>query len=347
MTSEPSGSTGRCLCPACGGDTSTLIMSVGAAESAQHFVPRHQDPERHDRLVDHVVGLWGADTCEIRECAACGLGFAWPFVAGDAEFFNLAFPSIGYPRMKWDFSRTLDALEGTETSGKTALEVGAGFGFFLDLVCGRFFKRSDIASIEYNTTSVEALRSKGYTVVPSDLRSTCFDKHRSGFDYVFMFQVLEHMDGIEAIFRRLAFLLRPGGSAFITVPNVARIRFQESSGSLKDMPPNHIARWTTDAFRAVASRAGLTVSAAELEPFAPWEFLRTDILYAHYRSSQGASTLSARVRRLPRGRTRTALEALAVGLLVPSRLGAWSRAFAARSSLGSSLWVRLDAPHGR
>jgi SAM-dependent methyltransferase len=329
-------------CPSCHGGQARLILCVTATEAAQHFVLRSAEPERHQRLIAHIRSLWRGDTGQVFKCGACGFGFSWPFVAGDAEFYDLAYSNLGYPRMKWEFTRTLKALQSRDVRGKTAIEIGAGFGYFLDLVTDKLFNPFDIAAIEYNKTSLAMLRAKGYAAVSDDLLSEAFDGRKAAFDFIFMFQVVEHMDRLDGLFGRLHTLLKAGGSAFIAVPTQTRIDYQEAHGSLVDMPPNHVGRWTRRAFETVSERCGLSVSAAEVEPFNAWKFLKQDVYYSHIRRAQKPGSLSGRVRSLRRGKARKAAEAAVAALSVPSRLPAWSAAFANRANMGGSLWVQID-----
>src|SRR6185503_16100722 len=94
-------------CPACLSTVTRPVFSVNAEESAQLQVIR-EGPyrERHDALVRLIRKKWKGDHCEIRSCRDCGFGFASPFVAGDAEFYNLAYPTVRYPKKKWEFSKT-------------------------------------------------------------------------------------------------------------------------------------------------------------------------------------------------------------------------------------------------
>jgi 2-polyprenyl-3-methyl-5-hydroxy-6-metoxy-1,4-benzoquinol methylase len=249
------------VCPACLSADTSLKFQVSSEQAAQAFVQVQEQRERNLKLRSHIEQLWDAAACEIRSCAICGFGFAWPFVAGDDTFYNLAYPKVGYPSMKWEFQRTLRALERVNLGTKSVLEVGAGYGFFLDLLREGGMPASNIEAIEYNLDSIDRLRSRGYTAISHDMRSSVFDSRASAFEYIFLFQVVEHMADLDALFSRLRFLLKPGGSIFISVPNVRQIDYQEAHKSLIDMPPNHVGRWTVQAFKAISFRNGLDLVA--------------------------------------------------------------------------------------
>jgi hypothetical protein len=75
-------------------------LEVTADQASRNFVNPRQYPVRFRKLKLHLSQLWGRDSCDIRKCADCGFGFADPFVAGGAEFYNLAAPHPSYPSMK-------------------------------------------------------------------------------------------------------------------------------------------------------------------------------------------------------------------------------------------------------
>jgi SAM-dependent methyltransferase len=177
-----------------------------------------------------------------------------------------------------------------------------------------------------------------------DIRSETFASKEGAFDFIFMFQVVEHMDRLDALFERIRYVLKPGGSVFLTVPNPVRTEFQETHGSLLDMPPNHIGRFTERAFFKLAKTAGLTVTSAEFEPFDALHFLKEDIVFSFSRRAQNPASLAHSLRKLPRGFFSKAVQAAGAALSAPSRLGAWRDAFANRSHMGASLWVQIDRP---
>lgn len=329
-------------CPACGNSSTAKLFEVSADEASRSFVNPRQCPDRSRQLTRHLSFLWGRNTCEIRMCADCGFGFADPFVAGDADFYNLAAPHPSYPTMKWEYARTIEELNGMSTAGKTVIDVGAGFGYFLDLIKDKFFHASDIYAVDYNEAALLALRAKGYKTFSVDLREDGFNSMKEAFDIIFMFQVFEHMDRIDEVVARLKYLLKPHGSAFIAVPNEMRTLYMERHGSLLDVPPNHIGRWTKNAFEVICRRHGLQLSNCEREPFNLLTFLQQDIVDSFLCKAEKPGSLGEFVRGLPRSKTQRIMQALLALALSPSRLPAWVYAFRNSPRLGSALWVKID-----
>jgi SAM-dependent methyltransferase len=331
------------VCPACAKADLESQFSVSASQAAQSIVLPTADRDRNERLEAHIRFLWGADRCEILKCRNCGFGFSHPFVAGDADFYNLANSDVSYPQAKWEFTRTIEALRRSRRTNASVLEVGAGDGFFLDMLGAESVEAGNITAVEYNTKSIRNLESRGYRTIASDIRDRQFDEYQSAFDFIFMFQVVEHMSGLDDLFDRLRYLLKSGGSVFIAVPNQRRIAYQEANDSVLDMPPNHVGRWTPRAFSELSARHGLRVVTSEIEPIDWVEFLEHDISYSHIRRTQlKPDGIPARIRSLPRGKFRRLAEAAAAVAYIPTRLGPWASAYRDRRNMGGSLWVQLE-----
>lgn len=332
-------------CPACHAPAAELpVQQFSATEAAQHFVLAEEFPERHAQLVAHIRQLWGTDRCSRMRCAACGLRFAWPFVAGDGLFYNLAYPHSDYPSERWEFDETVRALRAAPVPDGPVLEIGSGFGYFLRKISPTLVPADRVVAVEYNDVARAALRERGFTAHGEDIRSASFDSLRGRLAAVFLFQVLEHMDDLDGVVQRLNQLMRPGASLFIAVPNAQRIDYNETHDSLYDMPPNHISLWTEGAFRALAARAGWTLVAHRSQPTLLRDFVKADLVYAYMRRAQRSGSLANRLRARPRSRVRVALEGALALAAAPARVAAWAEAWGHRDALGSSVWVHLRAP---
>lgn len=332
-------------CPACrAGGITRALRHFEAGDAAQHFVLREEFPQVHAELVQHIRSLWGGEGCDLHACSACGLQFAWPFVAGDGRFYNLAYPYSSYPSERWEFEQSLQALARTPLPPGPVLEIGSGSGQFLRKLSPRFVAPHDVLSIEFNDTARQQLQAMGFQTFAADVRSDAFANLRGSLQAVFMFQVLEHLDGLDALTERLDTLLAPGASVHVAVPNIERIDHAEAHGGLLDMPPNHISRWTEGAFRALAARAGWTLCDWRVEPAGWRNFVKIDLINSHMRRAQRSGSLA----NLARGRRRTPARVAVEGVLAlaaaPARLPGWIKAAPKRRSLGDSVWLRLRKP---
>jgi SAM-dependent methyltransferase len=328
-------------CPVCTSEEGHRLYTVTSEEAAQHFVLREGNAERHKQLVNCIERLWNRATCSVWRCALCQFAYADPYVAGDAEFYDLAHERWAYPSEKWEYKRTIAALEARNFHGKRVLEIGAGFGLFLDKIADTRVPRSGVTTLEFDSQCVKILRGKGYEAVQGDLRSADLVP---GFDAIFLFQVVEHMDDLQSLFSRLAELVASGGRIYIGVPNGKGVDFQEASGSLLDMPPNHIGRWSCDAFEVMAATSGLELSRIEIQPFSLSTFVKTDLICAYMRKTQKSGTVWnwSRAKRYTRGGK--LLGAAFALISAPSRVPVWYRA-ATGSNLGGAIWVELTKSH--
>ena len=317
-------------------------VSYSAAEAAQHFVLAEEYPQRHAALCDHITGLWSRNDCSMYACGQCALTYAWPFVAGDGHFYNLAYPFSAYPAQRWEFLRTLDSLRSAPLQPGPVLDIGSGFGYFLGQLAPAHVAAEQVIALEYSDAGREQLAAKGFQAMACDVRNAELDPWRGQLAAVFLFQVLEHMDDLHALTTRLNELTRPGGAIFVAVPNRERTAFNEAHASLRDMPPNHISQWTPQALQRLADTAGWRLDRCDREPFSWPAFMRCDLVYAHMRRAQKSGTLSNIVRSRPRGRMRQVAEAAVALASLPARLPHWLAAAGQTPLLGASLWVRYQ-----
>lgn len=313
-----------------------------ADQAAQHFVLDRDDPDRHRDLAKHISGLWNGRTAVVRQCTSCGLGYSDPYVAGDAEFYRLAYTRTSYPIEKWEYDVALAKLADEQLH--SALEIGAGFGYFLDKITGKNIPRSAITALDFSEEGVAVLKSKGYAARPIDMLELAGET----FDAVFIFQVLEHLDRLHERFEKLSALLNRGAKLFVSTPNPKTVTFWERYGCLQDMPPNHIARWTEDAMRHMAEQHGLELLTFEIEPFSS-KTLFVDLASSIYlRRAQTKGTIAqwARVRRA--GRFGKLRQAAAVLCYTPQAIIPWLKGMA-RADLGGTqiaIFRKPGVPHG-
>jgi|SRR5271154_40529 len=167
-------------------------------------------------------------------------------------------------------ARLVRALDGThekvvETAlryvapGARALELGAGSGALTERLqaAGLQVTASDIANyFELKTEFVQL-----------DLNDAGFDKALSReYDIVTSVEVIEHLENPSAFLRSICRLLKPGGVAILTTPNVenvaARLKFLVR-GDVRAMDknaPEHVTPIHLDLFfRKIVPPSGLSV----------------------------------------------------------------------------------------
>jgi SAM-dependent methyltransferase len=256
-------------------------------------------------------------------------------------FYNLAFGSGGYPRDRWEFDQTLDALTPIALACSRPLkllEAGAGVGSFLEGIRQRPALRERIAAeaIEYDDVALHTLTQRGFAANAGSITDLVQDPDQGGrFDIICMFQTLEHMAGVTDVFQAFAFLLRPEGHVFLSVPNGPSVDYQEKVVQLWDMPPNHVGRWSLGCLDIAAKRNGLEVVAAAVEP--QWTRFRHAWHYATYRLASRAYFAGSWEHRINAVRSRYlrwALKGLTGILWVP-------RFWFKQQATGHNLWVHI------
>ena len=184
------------------------------------------------------------------------------------------------------------------------------------------------------------MRRRGYDIQPYDIGE--LDKFGTPFDAVFMFQVLEHRDRIEAVFRAIHAALRNRGKLFIAVPNAARIYFNQANGSLLDMPPNHISRWSPEHFARAANHYGFRLIESEIQPFEFAKYIKQDLVFSFMRKAQKPGTVANYLYPRRKQRVGRAAVAAAVGANALTRLPLWIGKRREIQALGENVWVQLE-----
>lgn len=331
------------VCPACTRTDGRVLYTVTSEQAAQHYVLREVHPQRNADLARVIERLWGGQTCRVVQCAACEFCFSDPYVAGDAEFYTLAYERTGYPVWKWEFEQTRTAigrLLPTLGPAPALLEVGAGNGAFVRTVVPNLFARADVLCTEFSEYGAREIEGLGVACERVDVRTLGANVWGGRFAVVCLFQVLEHLDGLDDLFDQLTQLTTATGHVFIAVPNERRIEFDEQHGSLLDMPQNHVGRWTRESFAAISARHGWRLADHAVEPVSGIADLVGFATFRYMRRRQDPGSAANWVERQPRA-VRRPLQALTAGIYGLSSLPAMAK-IVRSSGLGGSQWAHLE-----
>jgi SAM-dependent methyltransferase len=189
----------------------------------------------------------------------------------------------------------------SKISAVNVLEIGAGKGSFLKKVIEIGVLHGNISAIEYSDWGREQLNSLHLNEVsPESMPSDkLLSKWQGKFDFVCMFQVLEHLDELDSKLKFLYSCLRPQGQIIFAVPNPQAIYFNELNGALLDMPPNHISRFSEASLQKLARRNLLEVNFFEVEPLDKLSAYREFCYYRYLRGTQAKLTVASLIARLP------------------------------------------------
>lgn len=325
-------------CPVCGITSAKSLWSVSFEQAAQHFVLREADPARFQELAKSIRNLWQQDECQVVRCDGCEFCYSHPYVAGDKDFYTLAYQREHYPAWKWEHELTFQALR-QRSEPFTLLELGAGDGTFIKRVAPALTPKENVLCTEFSDYGLRVMDEYGVKAVAADIKSLGSDVLHAKYDVICMFQVLEHTDHLEGLFSCFNGMTNPGAELYVAVPNPKIIEFCELNGALLDMPPNHIGRWNEVCFRTLAQRWQWSVVEHQVERSS---FLAKLIMFSQYRllrQSQTPGTYGNWVLRIKQRHVRKALQALGVawqGLAALPKL-----ATLARPDHGASQWVRF------
>ena len=307
------------VCPICSGDLLKKVHRFTAKQAAEAFLPQHRDERRHCDLVRNIEGLWRGPTCEIVQCGACRFAFPIPYVAGDQEFYDLAYGLPSYPGHRWEYDRAVMFVERLPLSDSwRILELGAGVGQFIKTVMRiPGFSPDRIVATDYISHSVNELRKLGVDAKPATVFELAAGPGNCrSFDAVFAFQSIEHMENVMRVIQAVKGMLKPGGLAIMSVPHGPAVEFNERYLSFFDWPPNHVGRWYRETFVALAAKANLELLAHEIEPPRPSHLLREAmVFYIHGLCASRPRSLAGRAQAI-RNRTVRRILSAAVGSVV-------------------------------
>jgi 2-polyprenyl-3-methyl-5-hydroxy-6-metoxy-1,4-benzoquinol methylase len=214
--------------------------------------------------IDIKPELKDVETISEHLCRRCGLLYFLPAAAGSEHLYR------GLQRLPWYYTDCKwehhAALRDIPTNA-AVLEVGCGFGSFLDLVQEK--RQAGAKGIDLSSAAIEVAQSQRRDVAVEDVVELAAREPES-FDVVCAFQVLEHVPDPRGFLEACVRLLKPGGRLCIGVPNNdSYLGKQQLDEALLNQPPHHITRWSTKTLTSLASLFPLEVRRIEFEPLEP------------------------------------------------------------------------------
>ncbi|GGH15371.1 class I SAM-dependent methyltransferase [Mucilaginibacter phyllosphaerae] len=282
-------------CPVCGNTDNELLYKISADEAAKQFLINQTPPDKNNEMdvlsivKKNISKLWNANSAAIVNCKKCGFGFADPYVGGDKEFYNLISHAPNEPTAedepkpywKWEFDKAYNKIAdlAKTNSNLQLLEIGASTGNFVKRV-SNIIPKKNILCLEYSSIGVDSIKKAGITAQSWHFHGLASKpEFLAKFDVICLFQVLEHLDDLEATFDTFNAIIKPGGHLFIGVPNGKKIKFNELNGALLDLPPNHIGRYNKRSFEILAGKYQWEVAEFAIETYTPLDVMKT-VMYS-------------------------------------------------------------------
>jgi SAM-dependent methyltransferase len=204
-----------------------------------------------------------AGVCSIAEyrCQRCSLRYYSPAAAGSEHLYQQlqGFPWY-YTEKRWEHLAALRDIP----HHAAVLDVGCGFGAFLDLV-GQ--ERQALAKgVDLSASAVEVGQALGRRVIVEDVCHLA-DEEANYYDAVCTFQVLEHVPNPRQFLEACVRLLKPGGRLCISVPNDdGYLGKQRPEKASLNLPPHHLSRWGKRTLMSLEALFPLKVRRIAFEP---------------------------------------------------------------------------------
>ncbi len=173
---------------------------------------------------------------------------------------DVFFPAVAEVRREKIFkprvNRLIALCEKKSTNIQRVIDVGAGFGIFLE----EWRKRvpaTQLIAIEPSNSLAAECRLKGFEVV-EDIVERVGGEYENFADLVVCFEVLEHVYEPLAFVKSLMRLVRPGGLVFVSTLCIDGFDLQTLwDRSNQISPPHHINFLSKRGFKILFERSGL------------------------------------------------------------------------------------------
>ncbi len=196
----------------------------------------------------------------------------------------------------------------------------------VDMACGEGYgsaalarRAARVTGVDANPEAYEHARLK-YTAPGVRFERDLVDRYAEACDAVVFLQTIEHVADPEGVLRHLRGMLRPGGTAYVSTPNVLTLA---PAGAQKSGNPWHVREYRPDEFRELCERCfedvellGLfharKLRAHELALGAGWDELHTQLRATRAFYERFTPAISVRDFTLKSGPLERALDLVAV-----------------------------------
>ncbi|GHC60014.1 class I SAM-dependent methyltransferase [Ulvibacter litoralis] len=194
------------------------------------------------------------------ECLETSYRFYYPYsTIGDAAFYeDLSAKRQNYYSNRWEHGVTLKYLDTTDS----VLEIGSGFGAFLDRLKARDIKSK---GLELNPLAVKECVKKGLNVTEKLVQQEAKEAINK-YSVVCCFQVLEHITGVNDFIAASVSLLDKKGRMIIGVPNNNPYLFINDKFHTLNLPPHHAGLWNGKSLKSLERVFPLKLISLEFEP---------------------------------------------------------------------------------
>jgi 2-polyprenyl-3-methyl-5-hydroxy-6-metoxy-1,4-benzoquinol methylase len=256
-------------CPLCNSEKGVLLHKYVAADAPLSMLSTQDD--RFIILVEEIESIWQDRHCYYVRCNNCSLIYATPFKAGNAKVYGLIYATTGgYTKWKWEYEEAFNSIKeyiGSNTIAKPyLLEIGAGNGAFVKKISEQLVDPKNIVTTELSTIGRTEIIKHGIECSDSEIKDLCTSSNKERFNFICLFQVLEHLDNLHEIFTSVDYLLDQKGLLIVAVPNSFHREYFERMDYYDDIPPVHISRWSYESFTHLGHQYDFKILEHSIEP---------------------------------------------------------------------------------
>jgi 2-polyprenyl-3-methyl-5-hydroxy-6-metoxy-1,4-benzoquinol methylase len=220
----------------------------------------------HDGLAPHWPGLLRCPSCgfvtaDLDRPVDPGKLYDGDYFSGE-EYLDYRSDEAFFKR---SFRLRLDEIRRRRPSGRL-LEIGAAYGFFLDLARAHF----DVVGFEVNREAARhAKESLGIDVRTDDFLTVAPETVGGPLDVTVMWDVIEHLAEPDRFLTRIGELSRPGALLYATTGDIgsALARWRGAKWRMIH-PPTHVHYFSRATLRRLLDRLGFNVLDVRAVPVA-------------------------------------------------------------------------------
>jgi 2-polyprenyl-3-methyl-5-hydroxy-6-metoxy-1,4-benzoquinol methylase len=222
---------------------SPITRNNNCSKIQSYSIQQIKDSYLYDLRIDVSEYFNNIDTLDLYQCNDTGMRFFIPdTVEGNGDFYaQLQQYSWYYLPVKWEHLETFKYLP---QKGKL-LEIGCAKGAFLSMAKD---KGISVEGIELNNYAAEQARATGLNVHTQMLDKFLNQGNSEKFDFVCAYQVLEHVADVKSFLDDAIACLKPGGTLFISVPDMNTF-LKYDDGGILNFPPHHQGWYDHDVMR--------------------------------------------------------------------------------------------------
>jgi 2-polyprenyl-3-methyl-5-hydroxy-6-metoxy-1,4-benzoquinol methylase len=189
------------------------------------------------------------------KCNNCSLGFFNPQISGDNDFYS----QLGQDKLNYDYyehggKTEFEYAKKIISPGSIVLDIGSGVGAFSSYLDAK----AEYTGIEFSSKAVEIAERNNVNVIKSTIEEYV-ESSKKKFDFIVVFQVLEHIEDIHSFIKSAKSILKDEGKLIIAVPNNDSF-ISNTPNHILNLPPHHILHWNKKSLEQLAIEFKLSVN---------------------------------------------------------------------------------------